>query len=130
MDYTYRRGDICWFRDKEPCFGTHVKHGTRPAIIVSLDTANFISSTVVIVPLTSNTRKTCFPGQFDIEISGFPCRVCCDQIRVVDKNSLTPPHAHIGLDVAIRLDKALREMMGLLNDSAAVLTKTERDNAC
>ena len=130
MDYTYRRGDICWFRDKEPCFDTHVKHGTRPAIIVSYDTANFISSTVVIVPLTTKKHKPCYPGQFDIVMGDIPCRVCCDQIRVVDKSSLTPPHSHIGLDVAIQLDVALSEMMGLLNTGAAVLATTECDNAC
>ena len=121
MDYTYRKGDICWYRDTTPCRNTYVKHGVRPAIIVSPDLMNFSSDTVIIVPMTSRTDKKCYPGQFDIISNGERGRVLCDQIRVVDKSRLDPPHTRIGKDVEARLNVALLEVTGFFDADAAKL---------
>lgn len=120
MDYTFRRGDICWFRDREPSGKTFVKHGDRPVIIVSPDTANRTSGTVVAVPMTSKTDKKIYPGQFDVYFSGQRSRVCTDQIRVVDKSALDLPVAHADLNVLENLDAALAYTVGMFSAGTVV----------
>lgn len=119
--HSFRRGDICWFNDADPRPGTLVKHGARPAIIVSPDSANLASGTVVIVPLTSKTDKPLYNGQFDIMLDGQRSRVCCDQIRVVDKKSLNLPHGHISREVDVKLAGALMNACGVVDCNAAQL---------
>lgn len=114
MDYTFRRGDICWFNDPIPVTTkTHITHGKHPAIIVSDDGNNINGDTVIIAPLTSNTAKRIYPGQFDINFAGRPSRVRCDQIRVVDKHTLEKPIAKLTPDSFAKLDEAILSIMGL-----------------
>ena len=120
MDYTFRRGDICWFKDREPSGKTFVKHGERPVIIVSPDGMNRTSGTVVVVPMTSKTDKKIYPGQFDVHFSGQRSRVCTDQIRVVDKSALDLPVAHADLSVLESLDAALAYSVGLFSVGTVV----------
>lgn len=120
MDYTFRRGDICWFRDKEPSGKTFVKHGERPVIIVSPDYANRASGTVIVVPMTTKTAKKPYPGQFDVYFSGQRSRVCTDQIRVIDKRSLDAPVSRVDRDVLEKLDSTLAYAVGLFSTGAVV----------
>lgn len=114
MDYTFRRGDICWFNDPIPVSpGTFVTHGRHPAIIVSDDGNNFNGDTVIIVPLTSNVARRKYPGQFDINLNGHPSRARCDQMRVVDKSTLEKPIAKLAPECYAELDKALLAIMGI-----------------
>lgn len=116
MDYTFRRGDICWFNDPIPVtHATYITHGRHPAIIVSDDGNNLNGDTVIIAPMTSNVAKRLYPGQFDIELSGHPSRVRCDQLRVVDKHTLENPIARIAPEAFAKLDEALLCIMGIGN---------------
>lgn len=112
-DYTFRRGDIVWFNDPvDEMDGTYVLHGRHPAIVVSGDGANIHSDTVIIAPMTSNTAKRIYPGQFDVSFERLS-RVRCDQLRVVDKHTLEQPVAKLDQDALSRLDSALTEALGI-----------------
>lgn len=114
MDYTYRRGDICWFNDPIPVSaGTFITHGRHPALVVSDDGNNLNGDTCIIAPLTSNTLKRIYPGQFDIDFGGRPSRVRCDQLRVVDKTTLEKPVAKLAPAAFPQMDKALMEALGV-----------------
>ena len=114
MDFTFRRGDICWFDDPVPVTKkTYITHGMHPAVIVSDDGNNLHSDTVIIAPLTSNTQKRIYPGQFDIDFGGRPSRVRCDQLRVVDKTTLEKPVARLAPEVYSKLDDALLAILGI-----------------
>ena len=116
IDYTFRRGDICWFNDPVPVHGgTYVMHGRHPAVIVSDDGNNINGDTAIIVMITSNVQKRMYPGQFDINLDGTPSRVRCDQIRVVDKTTLDKPHARLAANAIEKLDTALVEALGINN---------------
>lgn len=123
-DYTFRRGCLCWFSDphsrEEDSF---VLRGRRPVIIASHDTFNEMSATVIVVPMSTNTMKKLYRGQFDIIHGGIQSRVHCDQIRVVDKASLEAPYATLDDACMDALDRAL---MGIL-DMEAYLPEPEAE---
>lgn len=124
MDLSFRRGDIVWFNDDPPHANTHVQHGRRPAIVVSANDFNRRSATVVIAVTTGNLQKCLYQGQFFIRNNGEISRVCCDQIRVVDKHRLEAPHGHLGSDAVKQLNEALKYVIGLQDDA----TETELVN--
>ena len=62
-----RRGDV-WWVEFDPSVGSEV-HQTRPAVIVSNDSANRNLARVVVVPLTSNTQRL-YPGEAMVTVEG------------------------------------------------------------
>lgn len=73
-----------------PAVHGHIQHGLRPVVIVSNDTANASSSTVTVVPLTSNRRKT--TQKTHVCLSGYGLSVTsiaqCEQVMTLDKSCL------------------------------------------
>jgi mRNA-degrading endonuclease toxin of MazEF toxin-antitoxin module len=113
-DLIYQRGCICWYTD--PMFredDSYILRGKRPAVVVTSDTINEISATVVIVPMTTATDKRLYPGQFDIFLKGITSRVRCDQLRVVDKASLSEPYATLNDECMEAMDAALLATLGM-----------------
>ena len=80
-----KRGDV-WWVEFDPAPGSEIKK-TRPAIIVSNDSANRHLARVIVVPLTSNTERL-YPGEAFITLSGKPSKAMADQIMTVDKKRL------------------------------------------
>lgn len=132
-DYTFRWGDICWHNDPIPCDGdSHVQHGRRPAVVVSANRYNETSTTVMIVPMTTNTNKRVYPNQIEIALNGQRSRVRCDQIKVVDKHELEPPHARLNLAAMGAVESALLDALGINLDNAgtavlSAVSTTEED---
>ena len=120
-DYTFRRGDICWFNDPVPVMGgSFVTRGRHPAVIVSDDTTNAIDNVLIVVPMTSNTLKRLYPGQFDIYFDGMRSRVRCDQIRAVDRTDLEPPVSRLSPEAMVKLDDTLMSVLGISGGSYLV----------
>ena len=114
IDYTFRRGDICWMEGERPVPGqTYVLRGHRPCVVVSCSVANRFSSTLIVAPITHSIKDRMYPGQFDILLNGEVSRVRCDQLRVIDKHQLEPPHAMLSGHLMNQLDNALAEIVGL-----------------
>ena len=55
MERTIRRGDI-YYADLNPVIGSE-QGGTRPVLIISNDTGNKYSPTVIIAAITSRVHK-------------------------------------------------------------------------
>jgi len=80
-----KRGDV-WWVEFDPSVGSEV-HKTRPAVIVSNDSANRNLARVVVVPLTSNTQRL-YPGEAMVTVEGQNSKAMADQIMAADKARL------------------------------------------
>ena len=129
MDYTYRRGDVCWFNDPHPSTdGTHVMHGDHPCVVVSDNGCNYNTDTVIIAMMTSNVTKRMYQGQFDVILDGRRSRVRCDQMRVVDKSCLDTPIATLSTDAIAKLDYAIRDICGLVTPTCPEVGLAEEED--
>jgi mRNA interferase MazF len=79
------RGSV-WWVEFDPAIGSEIRK-TRPAIVVSNDTANQYLARVVVVPLTSNTSRV-YPGEAVVMINGAKNKAMSDQIMSADKSRL------------------------------------------
>lgn len=81
-----KRGEI-YYANLDPTIGSEIKK-KRPVLLVSNNANNQASSTVTIVPLTSNVSKV-YPFEVFIEHDGAglqkPSKVQCHQIRTISK---------------------------------------------
>ncbi len=77
-----KRGEI-WWVEFDPSIGSEIKK-TRPAVIISNDSANKYLSRVVVVPLTSNIDKL-YPGEALVSLDKNQSKVMSDQIMAADK---------------------------------------------
>jgi mRNA interferase MazF len=100
-----RRGDIYWVA-LDPTLGTEIKK-TRPAVVVSNDSANAFGMRVVVMPVTSNVSSL-FPGEALVTVGGKPGRVLGDQIRSVDKKRLRGRAGSLSREELRAVDAALR----------------------
>ena len=80
-----KRGEI-WWVCFDPPVGTEIRQ-TRPAVIVSNNSANTYLARVVVVPLTSNISRV-YPGECIVDTGDKQGKVMCDQIQAVDKQRL------------------------------------------
>lgn len=89
-----KRGDI-FFADLDPGVGSE-QLGIRPCIIIQNDVGNHFSTTTIIAPITSRTKKT-LPTHVPVSIrlGRMPKEsiALLEQIRAVDKSRLL---AYIG----------------------------------
>ena len=69
-----------------PTLGSEIKK-TRPCVIISPDEMNKYLDTVVIAPITSQSKK--YPTRIRIDLEGNDNWVVIDQIRTIDKSRLT-----------------------------------------
>jgi mRNA interferase MazF len=70
----------------DPTIGSEIKK-TRPCAIISPDEMNKYLDTVVIAPITSQSRN--YPTRVMINLEGNENWVVIDQIRTIDKARLT-----------------------------------------
>jgi len=70
----------------DPTIGSEIKK-TRPCVIISPDEMNKYLDTVVIAPITSQSKK--YPTRIKIGLEGNHNWVVMDQIRTIDKSRLT-----------------------------------------
>ena len=80
-----KRGEV-WWVDFDPAVGSEICK-TRPAVIISNDTANKFIERVVVVPFTSNISRL-YPGEAIITMNGTPNKLMADQIMTADKKRL------------------------------------------
>ena len=70
----------------DPTIGSEIKK-TRPCVIISPDEMNKYLDTVVIAPITSQSKN--YPTRVKINLEGQENWVVIDQIRTIDKSRLT-----------------------------------------
>lgn len=99
-----KRGEV-WWVEFDPAVGTEIRK-TRPAVIISNDTANDNLARVVVIPLTSNTERL-YPGEALVMINDSPGKVMSDQIMAADKKRLKQRVAMLTLLELKKIEKAL-----------------------
>jgi mRNA interferase MazF len=77
-----RRGDV-WWVSFDPSIGGEIRK-TRPAVVLSNDTANAVLNRVVVIPLSSQTAKI-YPAEAPVTLNGEMRKAMADQIATVSK---------------------------------------------
>lgn len=110
-----KRGEI-YYADLSPAVGAEInKH--RPVLVVSNDASNMASSTVTVLPVTSNISRV-YP--FEVLLiskqSGLPkdSKAMAQQIRTISKDRLRPDKTgELGHDLMRQIDAAIRLHLAL-----------------
>lgn len=111
-----RRGDIHFI--DFPDVGGHVIRGPHPGVIVQTDRLDR-SSTTVVVPMTSTAKAAEFDPPFLVRVrareAGLPRDgwIKCDQPMVVPTALLGPRAGRLNPAALVRVDLALRFVLGL-----------------
>lgn len=101
-----RRGEV-FLVELDPTRGHEIRK-TRPAVVISPDDLNRVSSLVLIAPMTSAST----PKRYRVEcrFRGTSGRVMLDQIRAVDVSRLVRPLGLLSPVVQGRVLAVLQEM--------------------
>ncbi len=104
------RGEIWWVSFSDSAGGEVRK--TRPAIIVSNDTANQCANRVQVVPLSSKVDKL-YPCEALLTVEGRQSKAMADQIMTVSKHRLTERLAKLTSDDIRAVDFTIRVQLAL-----------------
>lgn len=104
------RGEVWWVSFSSTVGGEVQK--TRPAVIVSNDSANRHSNRVQVVPLTSNITKF-YPCDSHVSIEGKACRAMTDQLMTVSKHRLESKICKLNEVEVSDLELAMRVQLAL-----------------
>jgi mRNA interferase MazF len=84
-DAVLRRGDV-WLVSFDPSLGGEVQK-TRPAVILSNDTANALLNRVQVVPISSQVGRL-YPAEAYVDVAGERRKAMADQITTISKQRL------------------------------------------
>ena len=110
IDKKIERGDVYWV-NLDPTIGSEIQK-TRPAVIISNNIQNKVSSRVVIIPVTSSTDKF-YPFEAGIHLKGKSAKALTDQIRSVDKSRLTEIICRLNKTEILDIEKAIKLTLSL-----------------
>jgi mRNA interferase MazF len=105
-----KRGEI-WWVEFDPSVGSEIKK-TRPAVIVSNDSANRHLPRVVVIPVTSNAERV-YPGEAVISIKGKQGKAMADQIMAADKRRLKNRLDQLSKKDLLAVEDAIKVHLGL-----------------
>lgn len=105
-----RRGEVHWVA-LDPTIGTEVRK-TRPAVVISNDSANAFGSRIVVLPVTSNVSSL-YPGEAQVQVAGKPARVLGDQIRSIDRRRLRGRIGRLSREELQAVEEAVRITLDL-----------------
>lgn len=91
--------------------GEGVQSGVRPLLVVQNNVGNKHSQTVLVVPITSQTKNV-MPTHFEINLNK-KSTVLCEQLTVVHKSKLFDKIYSLTEEELIALDKALIISLGI-----------------
>jgi mRNA interferase MazF len=106
------RGDVFW-ADLTPTRG-HEQGGERPVLVISHDTFNERSGTVIALTITSQQPRVGFPLVMEVRSAKLPKRswVKIAQIRTLSTLRLGKRLAHVSSDELDRVIEGLTEIVG------------------
>jgi mRNA interferase MazF len=92
----------------DPTIGSEIKK-TRPCLIISPIEMNRHLNTVIIAPLTSNTKQ--YPSRVDVVHNKKHGSIVLDQIRTIDKRRLISKQGRIDSDTMSKVKDTIRKML-------------------
>jgi mRNA interferase MazF len=101
-DFPPRRGEV-WLVSFDPSLGGEIQK-TRPAVVVSNDTANALMNRVQVVPVSSQVDRL-YPAEAAITLNGERRKAMADQLTTASKRRL---HRRVGLLGKADLDAVSR----------------------
>jgi mRNA interferase MazF len=105
-----RRGEV-WLVSFDPSVGGEVQK-TRPAVVVSNDTANALLNRVQVVPVSSQIGRI-YPAEAPITVNRENRKAMADQIATVSKRRLLRPLGILGETDLAAIGQAIRLQLGL-----------------
>jgi mRNA interferase MazF len=87
----------------DPTIGSEIKK-KRPCLIVSPNEMNWNLATVIVCPITSQSKK--YPTRIEFDLDGEKNWIVVDQIRTIDKSWILKPIESID-SITISLVKAV-----------------------
>jgi len=105
-----KRGEV-WWVEFDPAVGSEIRK-TRPAVIVSNDSANRNLTRVVVVPLSSRTGRQ-YPGEALVTVAGQASKAMADQIMAADKARLKGQFGTLDRTDMAALEEAIHVHLGL-----------------
>ncbi|HZJ90260.1 MAG TPA: type II toxin-antitoxin system PemK/MazF family toxin [Oscillospiraceae bacterium] len=114
MEKIIKRGEI-YYAALNPVIGSE-QSGTRPVLVISNDTGNMHSPTVIVAAITSKQTKHKIPTHYNIScLNGLPANsiVLFEQIRTIDKQRLGERVAHLDEVCMKTIEKPLLISIGI-----------------
>jgi mRNA interferase MazF len=105
-----KRGEV-WLVCFDPSRGTERKK-TRPAIVMSNDSANEFLERIQVVPLTSNTARV-YPSEALVMIRGKKSKAAADQVATVSKMRVYKKIGSLSTHDLAEVEYALKIQLGL-----------------
>lgn len=105
-----KRGEV-WWVEFDPAVGSEIRK-TRPAVIVSNDSANRHLARVVVVPLTSNIQNL-YPGEALVTLNGEFRKAMADQIMAADKSRLKKCLGSLSKNDMLAVEDGIKLHLGL-----------------
>lgn len=104
-------GDIVWVAFDDPPFG-HEQAGRRPALVLSDDIYNAISSFVLLCPITRRIRD--WPFQVRLSAEKTQGAAIVDQIKSVDRRRIvSPPFDRADAETMTAARQVLEAILGV-----------------
>jgi mRNA interferase MazF len=109
-DPSPRRGEV-WLVSFDPAIGGEIQK-TRPAIVLSNDTANSLLNRVQVVPISSQISRV-YPAEAAITLNGGRRKAMADQITTASKRRLLRRIGAIAAEDLTAVCHVVRLQLGL-----------------